>query len=218
VVFGPASVQEMANLTIEAFEMADRYRNPVMILGDGILGQMMEPVTFGIKEIKEGPAKPWATTGAKGRKRNLITSLYIVPEDLEKHCRRLQNKYNEIESKEKRHESYFAGDAEIVLTAYGTTARICKAVVDQARKEGIKAGLIRPVTLWPFPDTPYSKAAEHAESFLAVEMSTGQMVEDVRLAVNGRKPVYFHGRTGGMVPTKAEIYEKVKEMVEGGAR
>ncbi len=218
IVFGPASVQELVDLTIEAFDVADRYRNPVMILGDGILGQMMEPVEFKSKRIRKGPAKPWATTGAKGRKSNLITSLYIVPEELEKHCWKLNAKYIKASAREKRHESYFAGDAEIILAAYGTTARICKAVVDQARQDGIRAGLIRPVTLWPFPDEPYNKAADYARAFLAVEMSTGQMVEDVQLAVNGKKPVYFFGRTGGMVPSKAEIYAEVKKILKGGAR
>ncbi len=212
VVFGPASVQEMADLTIEAFDVADRYRNPVLILGDGTLGQMMEPVEFKTKRIKKGPAKPWATTGARGRERNLINSLYIVPEDLERHCRKLQAKYEQAALRETRSESYFAADAEIVLAAYGTAARICKAVVDQARADGVKAGLLRPVTLWPFPDRAFFEAAGWARAFLAVEMSTGQMVEDIRLAVNGRKPVYFYGRPGGVVPTKAEIYEEIKRI------
>ncbi|ADG82527.1 3-methyl-2-oxobutanoate dehydrogenase subunit VorB [Thermincola potens] len=218
VVYGPASVQELVDLTIEAFDVADRYRNPVMILGDGILGQMMEPVEFKVQEAKQGPDKPWATTGAKGRERNIINSLYIVPEDLARHCAKLQAKYDEIAAKEKRCEEYFTADAEIVLAAYGTTARICKAVVDQARQEGIKAGLIRPITLWPFPDEPFRRVAEHADAFMAVEMSTGQMVEDVRLAVNGKKPVYFFGRTGGIVPTKAEIFAEMKKRLEGGTR
>ncbi len=218
IVFGPASVQELVDVTIEAFELADRYRSPVMILGDGILGQMMEPVEFKTAKIKEGPDKPWATTGAKGRKRNLITSLYIVPEELEKHCLKLKAKYDEISANEKRYESYFTDDAEIVLAAYGTTARICKAVVDRAREDGIKAGLIRPVTLWPFPDRPFNEAADYARAFLTVEMSNGQMVDDVRLAVNGKKPVYFYGRTGGIVPSKAEIYAEVRKILEGGAR
>ncbi|MHB9094920.1 MAG: 3-methyl-2-oxobutanoate dehydrogenase subunit VorB [Eubacteriales bacterium] len=218
IVFGPASVQELVDLTVEAFDMADRYRNPVMILGDGILGQMMEPVEFKTDEIRTAPEKPWAVVGAKGRARNLVTSLYIVPEHLEKHCQKLKAKYDGVAAAEKRYESYFAEDAEIVLAAYGTTARICKAVVDQAREEGIKAGLIRPITLWPFPDEPFNRAADYAGAFLAVEMSNGQMVEDVRLAVNGKKPVHFYGRTGGMVPSKAEIYIEMKKILEGGTR
>lgn len=218
VVLAPASVQELVDLTIDAFDIADQYRNPVMILGDGILGQMMEPVEFKITEPKVNPEKRWATTGAKGRDRNIVNSLYIVPEVLEKFCEKLQAKYSEISAKETRYETYFTEDADIVLTAYGSTARICKAVTDQFRQEGIKVGLIRPITLWPFPDEPYVKAAEKAQAFLTVEMSNGQMVEDVRLAVNGKKPVHFFGRAGGMVPTKAQIYAEVKKIIEGGAR
>lgn len=218
IVLAPASVQEMVDLTIDAFEIADRYRNPVMILGDGILGQMMEPVEFKTDEIKEAPFKEWATTGAKNREHNIINSLYIVAEELEKVNNRLQAKYAEAKAKETRYETYFTEDADVILTAYGTTARICKAVVDQARQDGIKAGLIRPITLWPFPDEPYQKAAKNASMFLTVEMSTGQMVEDVRLAVNGQKPVHFLGHTGGIVPTKAEIYAEIKKIMKGGAR
>lgn len=218
IVLGPASVQELVDLTIEAFELADKYRHPVMVLGDGVLGQMMEPVEFKITEPKKGPEKPWATTGAKGRARNIINSLYIVPEVLEEYNRKLQAKYAEISKNEQRYETYFAEEADILLVAYGTTARICKAVVDQAREEGLKVGLIRPISLWPFPEAPFAQAAEYAKAFLAVEMSNGQMVEDVRLSVNGKKPVHFFGRTGGMVPTKAEIYQEVKRIIEGGAR
>jgi len=216
IVFGPASVQELVDITMEAFEIADRYRNPVMILGDGILGQMMEPVEFKTTEIRSAPEKPWATTGARGRQRNIINSLYIIPEDLEQFCQKLQDKYEAVAKREKRYESYFADDAEIIFAAYGSTARICKAVVDQARQEGIKAGLIRPISLWPFPDEPFRRAGEYAKAFLAVEMSTGQMVEDVRLAVNGHKPVYFYGRTGGMIPAKSQLYEEMKKILEGG--
>lgn len=218
VVYAPASVQELVDLTMEAFDIADQYRNPVMILGDGILGQMMEPVEFKVSEAKSGPEKPWATTGAKDRERNVINSLYIVPEVLEKFNQKLKAKYEAISETEKRFETYYSDDAEIILTAYGSTARICKAVVDQARQEGIKAGLIRPITLWPFPDQPYRQAAEYAKAFLTVEMSLGQMVEDVRLSVNGKKPVHFYGRTGGMIPTKGDIYAELKKILEGGAR
>lgn len=218
IVLGPASVQELVDLTIESFDMADRYRNPVMILGDGILGQMMEPVEFPSGEAKASPEKPWATTGAKNREKNLINSLYILSDDLERVNRRLEEKYQNITRTEARYETYYADDADIILTAYGTTARICKAVVDQARSEGIRAGLIRPITLWPFPVEPYKKAALMAGNFLTVEMSTGQMVEDVRLAVNGQKPVHFFGRTGGTVPTKAEIMAQVRKIVEGGGK
>lgn len=217
IVYGPASVQELVDLTIEAFEMADKYRNPVMILGDGILGQMMEPVELKAKEAKKAPEKSWATTGAEGRERNVVNSLFIVPEVLADHCRKLQAKYETIAKAEKRFEAYHADDADVILAAYGTTARICKAVVDQAREEGLKVGLIRPITLWPFPDEPFRKAADKAKAFLAVEMSNGQMVEDVQLSVEGKKPVRFFGRNGGIVPTKAEIYAEVKKILEGGA-
>ncbi len=219
IVFGPASVQELFDLTNEAFDIADKYRNPVMILGDGILGQMMEPVTIKSKEIKTGPEKPWAVSGAKGRKRNAIHSFEIIAENMERLCLRLKDKYEIVCANEKRYETYMADDAEIVLAAYGTPSRICKAVVEQARDEGIKAGLIRPISLWPFPDAPFLEAAETtAKAFLSVELSNGQMVEDVRISVNGKKPVYFYGRTGGMVPTKAEILAEVKKIAQGGTR
>lgn len=218
IVFGPASVQELFDLTNEAFDIADKYRNPVMILADGILGQMMEPVVIKTKDIKTGPDKPWAVSGAKGRKRNAIHSFEILPENMERLCLRLKDKYEAVSAHEKRYETYMTEDAEIVLAAYGTTSRICKGVVEQARKEGIKAGLIRPISLWPFPEAPFMEAAETAKAFLTVEMNNGQMIEDVRLSVNGRKPVHFYGRTGGMVPTKAEILAEVKNIAEGGAR
>lgn len=218
IVFGPASVQELVDLTVEAFDIADRYRNPVMILGDGILGQMMEPVEFKSTEIRTGPEKPWASTGAKGRERNIINSLHIIPEDNEAFCRKLQAKYEAVYEREQRYETYFAEDAEIIFAAFGSTARICKAVVDQARGEGIKAGLIRPITLWPFPDRPFRQAAEKAKAFLTVEMNTGQMVEDVRLAVAGGAPVHFFGRMGGMIPTKSELLGEMIKILKGGAR
>lgn len=217
IVLAPASVQEMVDLTINAFDLADKYRNPVIILGDGILGQMMEPVEFTDTEIRRGPDKPWATTGKQGRKdRKLITSLYIVPEHLEQHNLRLAAKFAEIKGNEQAHEEYFVEDAEYVLAAYGTTARICKAVVDRAREQGIKVGLIRPITLWPFPAASYNKAADRAKAFLTVELSSGQMVEDVRLAVDGKKPVYFYGRSGGMVPSVTEIFGELEKIIAGG--
>lgn len=217
IVLAPASVQEMVDMTINAFDLADKYRNPVIILGDGILGQMMEPVEFLDTEIRKGPDKPWATTGRGGRKeRNLITSLYIVPEHLEEHNRRLDAKYAVINAGEQAHENYYADDAEYIFAAYGTTARICKAVVDRAREQGIKAGLIRPITLWPFPFEPYNKAADRAKAFLTVELSCGQLVEDIRLAVNGKKPVHFYGRAGGMVPSVTEIFNVLEKTIAGG--
>lgn len=215
IVLAPSTVQELVDLTMEAFDIADAYRNPVMILGDGIIGQMMEPVEFNPPKKRDLPEKNWATTGAKGRKPNVINSLHMAPEGLEKHNLMLQAKYQEIVEKETKYEMWQTDDAEIVLVAYGTTARICKTVVQQLRKEGIKVGLIRPITLWPYPEKAFNEVIDTAKAFLTVEMSTGQMVEDVRLAVNGRKPVYFYGRTGGMIPTPQEIAEKVRELAGG---
>jgi len=209
LVLAPASVQEAVDLTIEAFDLADQYRNPVMILGDGILGQMMEPVEFKLTEDKELPVKEWATTGKKGRKKNIINSLYLQPEKLEQHVNRLADKFGEMEAKEQRAETYLAEDAEILLAAYGTTSRVCKKAVDMAREEGIKAGLFRPISLWPFPTYALQEVLANVKGILTVEMSLGQMVEDVRLAVNGKAPVDFYGRTGGMVPTSRDVFEKI---------
>lgn len=220
VVLAPASVQEAVDLVQEAFDIADQYRNPVMILGDGMIGQMMEPVEFTEVKKRKLPEKPWATVGTKGeRKPNIINSLFIDPADCEKHNIKLFEKYKEIEENEIQVETYNLEGAELVFTAYGTTARIVKNAINALAKEGIKAGLIRPITLWPFPSKTYEEAAEKAsvKAFLSVEMSMGQMVEDVRLAVNGKKPVYFYGRAGGMFPTPKAIVEEAKKII-GGAK
>ncbi|MDK2824550.1 MAG: 2-oxoglutarate/2-oxoacid ferredoxin oxidoreductase subunit alpha [Clostridia bacterium] len=209
LVLAPASVQEAVDLTIEAFDLADKYRNPVMVLGDGVLGQMMEPVEIKMTEKKELPVKEWAATGKKNRKKNVINSLYLQPEKLEQHVNRLAEKFGEMEAKEQRAETYLADDAEILLAAYGTTSRVCKAAVDMAREEGIKAGLFRPISLWPFPTFALQEVLESVKGILTVEMSLGQMVEDIRLAVNGKVPVDFYGRTGGMVPTARAVFEKI---------
>jgi len=214
IVLAPASVQEIADLVIEGFELADHYRMPVMILGDGTLGQMMEPVRIdGTAKVKI-QAKPWALTGKKGRARNIINSLNLDPEKLEMHNRKLEKRYQEIKERETRAERYLTDDAEIVVAAYGIVARVCKAAVDRARAEGIKAGLFRPITLWPFPDMELNEAAGRAGNVLAVEMSLGQMVEDVKLALNGRVPVSFYGRVGGVVPTVANVVEEIKKVSE----
>ncbi len=215
IVYGPASVQEMVDLTMEAFDVADRYRNPVMILGDGVLGQMMEPVEFDYKPAKGLPDKGWATTGAAGRQPNVINSLSLVAEELEKHNWRLQDKYNEAKEKEQRWELYNCDDAELVLVAYGTTARIVKSAVNQLREQGVKAGLLRPISLFPFPEKAFAQLPVSVKNFLAVEMSAGQMVEDVRLTVNGATPVHFYGRTAGVIPSPAEIIEKAKAIAGG---
>lgn len=220
VVLAPASVQEAVDLVQQAFDIADQYRNPVMILGDGMIGQMMEPVEF--KEVKKRnlPEKTWATVGTKGkRKPNIINSLFIDPADCEQHNFDIFEKYAEIEKNEIQVETYNLDGAEIVFAAYGTTARIVKNAINSLAKEGIKAGLIRPITLWPFPSKTFEEAAEKAgvKAFLSVEMSMGQMVEDVKLSVNGKKPVYFYGRTGGMFPTPKAIAEEAKKIL-GGAK
>jgi len=214
VVLAPSSVQELYELTIEAFNIADRYRILTMILGDGIIGQMMEPVEFKETENIDKVEKPWATTGTGlTREHNTIESIYIQPEVLEKHNQKLQAKYRKIEENEVRVESYNCEGADIILTAYGSVARIIKNVIKMAAKEGIKVGLIRPITLFPFPKAEYEKYAEVPKAFLAVELSAGQMVEDVKLSINGKKNVYFYGRMGGMVPTQHEILEKIKEIL-----
>jgi len=215
VVLAPSSVQELYELTVEAFNIADRYRILAMIMGDGILGQMMEAVEFKDKEdICITDKSNWATTGTKmERDHNVITSIYIDPEVLEKHNLKLQAKYRLIEENEVRFEEYNCEEADVIVAAYGTVARIVKNVIKMAAKEGIKVGLIRPVTLWPFPVKVFEKYAEVPKAFLSVELNAGQMVEDVRLSVNGKRPVYFHGRMGGMIPTQKEILDKIKEIL-----
>ncbi len=215
VVLAPSSVQELYELTVESFNIADRYRVTTMIMGDGILGQMMEAVEFKDTENIRKVEKPWATTGTgMKRENNTIQSIYINPEILEKHNLKLQAKYAEIVKNEVRYETYNCEGADIIVAAYGTVARIIKNVIKMAEKEGIKVGLIRPITLWPFPDEAFDRYATVPGAFLSVELSAGQMVEDVRLAVNGRRPVYFHGRMGGMVPSQQEILDRIKEILK----
>lgn len=215
IVLAPASVQELYELTVDAFNLADRYRVLVMVLGDGTLGQMMEPVTFRDEEPIETVAKDWAVGGTLGRREhNTITSIYIEADALEALNRKLQAKYALIRQKEVRAELYACEDAEIIITAFGTCSRICRNVIRQAAESGIRVGMIRPITLWPFPEEAVAAAAEQpsVRAFLDVELNCGQMVEDVRLAVNGRKPVHFYGRTGGNLPTQKEILEKIRSI------
>lgn len=219
-VFAPASIQEMVDLIQESFDVADMYRTPVMVMGDGMLGQMMEPVEFKERQKRELPEKTWAATGLKGRKEhNVINSLYLQSEALEEHNTKLQAKYAEIKKNETRYELFNCDeDCDLIMVAYGTTSRICKNVIKLAAEKGVKVGLVRPITLWPFPHEAFEKTVNNTKhGFLSVEMSAGQMVEDVRLSVNGRKPVDFYGRTGGIVPTPDEILKKVMDIV-GGAR
>ncbi|QOR36919.1 3-methyl-2-oxobutanoate dehydrogenase subunit VorB [Clostridium sp. 'deep sea'] len=216
IVLAPATVQEMVDLIQDAFDLADIYRNPVMVIGDGMLGQMMEPVEFKERAKINLPEKDWATTGMRGRReKNIVNSLFLDPQDCEDHNIELFNKYKEIENKEVRCETYNCENAELILVAYGTTARIVKSVIEMAKEEGINLGIIRPITLWPFPKEVFNQYVDKTKAFLSVEMSTGQMVEDVMLAVNGRKPVFFYGRTGGMIPTPEGILGKVREILGG---
>jgi len=218
IVLAPSGVQEICDLMTRAFDLADEYRMPVMILGDGVLGQMMEPVTFAEAGDKKLPEKPWAATGTKGgRPKNILNSLYIQPDELEAIVRDRYKKYEIIKQKESCVERYMLDDAEIVIAAFGTTARIAKNAVIAARSKGLKVGLLRPITLWPFPEKDFAEAAKTAKAFLSVEMSMGQMVDDVRLAINCSRPVSFFGRTGGVVPTPAEILAEV-EKIAGGVR
>jgi len=216
-VLAPASIQEMIDLIMDAFDIADEYRNPVMVMGDGMLGQMMEPVEFKERELKE-PVKPWAANGLEGRaEHNVINSLYLSPEALELHNIHLQKKFKAMKESLVRYELFNCDDdCDLIFVAYGTTARICKSVISYAAKDGIKLGLIRPISLWPFPVEAFDKTiAKTKHGYLSVEMSCGQMVDDVRAAVMGKKPVEFYGRSGGMIPEPMDIYDKVKEIMGG---
>ncbi len=215
IVLGPNSVQEMADHTFLAFQLADKYRTPVVLLSDGAIGQMMEKVTLP-DQIEYKPNKPWATTGkTEDRERNILTSLYILSEDMEQVNLRLQKKYGKIKKKEVRYEEYLAEDAEIVVTAFGLCSRISKKTVDLGREAGIKMGLFRPITLWPFPYDQIEKIAEREDVkyFIDIEMNAGQMVEDIKLGVCGKKPVHFYGRMGGIVPTPEEVFEAIKSHI-----
>jgi len=218
LVLAPSSVQEAVELTQEAFDLADIYRMPVMVLGDGMLGQMMEPVEFGTYKRREVPTKEWASTGTDDKREpNIINSLYIDPDDLEKENLDMLKTYDEITEKETRSETTNVDNCEILIVAYGTTARIVKNVIKMGEKNGVKIGLVRPITLWPFPSEEVAKYAsqESTKIVVSVELSTGQMVDDVKIAVNGVKPVGFYGRTGGVVPLPEEIYENVVELAGG---
>lgn len=215
-VLAPASLQEIVELTQDAFNIADKYRTPVIVMGDGMLGQMMEPVEFGIRKVPELPEKGWATTGTRGDgPPKTITSLELNAESLEQRNHSLQRKFAIIKENEVRYETYKMDDADFIMVAFGTVARITMNAINKARKDGIKVGLIRPISLWPFPERPFIESRDKVKGYISVEMSAGQMVEDVKLAVNGHAPVDFYGRTGGVVPTQEEIYEKII-MVAGG--
>ncbi len=215
IAYAPANIQEAVDLTAEAFEVADYYRNPVMVVGDGMIVQMMEPVEFREPARRKQPPKTWATTGTEGkRKPNVISSLHLDPADLEKHNVHLQEKFRRMRENECRFETLHVEDAEIVLVAYGTSSRIARNAVADLREEGIKAGLIRPITIWPFPDAPFEALGDSVRVVLAVELSCGQMVDDVRLAVNGRFPVRFFGRSGGMVFSQQEVTDASRKALK----
>jgi 2-oxoglutarate ferredoxin oxidoreductase subunit alpha len=217
IVFAPSTVQEMADLAALAFELGDTYRVPVMILADGLLGQMMEPVELPEPLTADDlPAKPWALTGHHNKRpHNNANSLFLVAQELEDSITNRWTRYEKILATEQRADSYLTEDADIVIVAYGAASRIARSAVNKAREQGIKAGLIRPITLWPFPKDVVNAAAQTAKAFLVTEFSMGQMVEDVRLVVNGRKPVNFFAHTGGIVTTPDEVLEALRRIDAG---
>ena len=216
VVYAPSTVQEMADFAFKAFDTADEYRVPVMIMADGMLGQMMEPVVLPEPlSADELPEKPWATVGhAMKRHHNVVNSLYLTAEDLENLNRERYERYATIIENEQLSESYLTEDADIVLVAFGGAARVARSAVNAAREQGVKAGLFRPITLWPFPTEALSALVPQAKAFLDVEMNMGQMIEDVRLAVAGAAPVEFFGRTGGVIPTPDEVLAAIVALNE----
>lgn len=213
LVLAPNSVQEMVSLTADAFNLADEYRMPVMILGDGTLGQMMEPVDFDGVGAPVFAEKPWAVTGTENKREpNVIKTLSLNPEELEQSVLDRQKKYDILAEHEQRYEAHELEDADIIISSYGITSRVVETAAVQLREEGYKIGIIRPITLWPFPKTIFSQV--HPKAFLSVEMSMGQMVEDIQLATQCKAPVYFYGRTGGIVPSPEEVKRKVREIAK----
>lgn len=212
IVLGPGSGQEISDLVIKAFDYADKYRTPVIILLDGMMGQMMEPVIFPeYRDINTIPPKPWKLDGADNRPSRVIKSLLLDVNAEEAHNWKLAKRYETISEEIQEAETYKTSDAKLTIIAYGTAARIAKSAVDRARKEGLKTGLFRPVTLYPFPDRHLREAASNNTEFLVFEMSTGQMIEDVKLSLNGSNKIHFHGRPGGPVSTPLEIFEEIKK-------
>ena len=215
IVLAPASVQEMASLTVKGFNLADKYSMIAMILADGTIGQMMEPISFEDVEV-EHYDKPWALTGTEcKRKHNIVNSLYLQPDVLEKKNFERYEKYKAVEANEALHESYLMDDADVCVVAFGIAARVAKNAVVAARGEGIKAGMIRPITLWPFPKQALSQAADQVKSFLSVELSMGQMVEDIQLATGCRRPVSLCNRVGGMIPSPDQVLESIRKAAKG---
>ena len=216
IVLAPASVQEMAELTVRGFELADQYRMTAMILADGTMGQMMEPVSLNF-DVKPAPEKPWATTGTKlERHHNIVNSLSLVPEELEDLNFKRYEKYKIIEENEVMYESYRMEDAEICVAAFGIAARVSRNAIDAARELGIKVGMIRPITLWPFPKKAFKESLKTVKSYISVELSMGQMIEDVMLATEGRAPVTLCNRAGGMIPSPEQVLESIKLAAKNG--
>ncbi len=217
IVFAPSTVQEMVDYVAEAFAVGDKYRMPVMLLSDGMLGQMMEPVILPENQEAELPAKPWAADGHKNKRtHNIINSLYLTPDELERLVVERYQRYELVKANEQRSEQYMTEDADIILVAFGASSRIARSAVNMARQQGIKAGLLRPITLWPYPEAALQATIDHTKAYLCVEMNMGQMVDDVRLIIAGRRPVHFYGRTGGIIPTPAEVLDQIKK-IAGGA-
>ena len=221
LVLAPWSIQEAADLVQDAFDLADYYRNPVLVLGDGLIGQMMEPVEFseGREPIKALDTKSWATTGCDGsRPPNVVNSLFLDPEELERHNLKLKAKFDAMAEVEVRYEAYdIDDDYDVLIVAYGTVARVCSTAMEELKEEGISAALIRPITLFPFPFAAVRDAAMKASSVLVVELSTGQMIEDVQLALARSRPIHFHNRLGGMLVSPDEVVAKVKSMLDGSS-
>lgn len=218
LVLAPANLQEAADLTQLAFDLADKYRNPAMVLADGMIGQLMEPVELSPYLPAAGlPPKDWATTGTAqgGGRRRIINSLYLYPDQLEQHVHAIFAKYAEIERSEVRYELHQCEDADVVIVAYGTTSRIARSAIEKCRRLGLRVGLLRPITLYPFPFAAFPPVIERAKAFLVVEMSMGQMLDDVKIAVAGRKPIAFYGRTGGIVPAPEEVVKQVQAILGG---
>ena len=215
IVLAPASVQEMASLTIKGFNLADKYLMTSMILADGTIGQMMEPISFEDAQI-ETYEKPWALTGTEGKRpHNIVNSLYLQPDALEKKNFERYERYKVVEENEPMWEEFMMEDAEICVVAFGIASRVAKNAIVAAREEGIKVGLIRPITLWPFPSKPLAAAADKVKAFISVELSMGQMIEDVRLATQCKRPVTLCNRTGGMIPSPEQVLESIRKAQKG---
>ncbi len=217
VVLAPASVQEMVNLTFKGFDLADKYRMPVMLLSDGTMGQMMEPVSLDMGEIKEYDKSGWAACGTKcERSHNVVNSLFIQPDELERYNFERYERYAKIEAEEVMYDEYMMDDAEICIVAYGVAARVSQNAIDKARAQGIKVGMIRPITLWPFPKAVLNAAADKVKAFISVELSMGQMIEDIELATRCKKPVLLCNRVGGMIPTTEDVLNSINKAISVG--